>query len=403
MSAENIGYGSHPTKFSSLSNDALFSMYRGEQWFGMDEGDRQQLLQETVNRVAAARGEVGACRVVFEDLDNGVLGAQSGNTISLNREAFVNDQRVATYNGVLITEPLLDSNMQALETLIHENEHAWQNQCIDGTIEGNPQLTEQYRANDFTVSVTDDANGNPKVGSHYLDGSGTNGYYLYYFQSTERDAHRFSQLFTDRIMTELEAKYGTEASFEEYRANIQANGYEATLKAAKEAFDNENFERDLNNTLMNQYYGTDTPVDPNTERAVKDCMIASFEESQKASQNIQHSEKENNMTVAPYTPVTQEQYDNTMHDSVNAFYTHQLNDPSVSQEEAISSTAQMAERGLTASEEFAAANEQANSSAENNATASAEVSNDNGNGVTDDGNGIGDDGGVGDDDDGGIE
>ena len=50
--------------------------------------------------------------------------------------------------------------------------------------------------------------------------------------------------------------------------------------------------------------------------------------------------------------VTREQYDQTLRDSVNQFYEHQMNDPNVSQEEAIESTSQMAESYHNAMDEF---------------------------------------------------
>lgn len=60
--------------------------------------------------------------------------------------------------------------------------------------------------------------------------------------------------------------------------------------------------------------------------------------------------------------VTREQYDQTLRDSVNQFYEHQINDPNVSQEEAIATTAQMAENYQNAMDEF-----------DNNVQAEAEV------------------------------
>lgn len=50
--------------------------------------------------------------------------------------------------------------------------------------------------------------------------------------------------------------------------------------------------------------------------------------------------------------VTREQYDQTLRDGVNQFYEHQMNDPNVSQEEAIATTAQMAENYQNAVNEF---------------------------------------------------
>lgn len=89
--------------------------------------------------------------------------------------------------------------------------------------------------------------------------------------------------------------------------------------------------------------------------------------------------------------VTAQEYDQTLRDAVNAYYEHAMNDPSMSKEEAISSTAQMAEEYLNASEEF-----QANLEAEE-ALNAGDMVNESGNESIDGGNG-----GI-DNDDGGIE
>lgn len=54
-------------------------------------------------------------------------------------------------------------------------------------------------------------------------------------------------------------------------------------------------------------------------------------------------------------PVSLEEYNQSLRDSVNAYYVHAMNDSSMSREEAVSSTAQMAENYLNAVDEFQAA------------------------------------------------
>ena len=66
-----------------------------------------------------------------------------------------------------------------------------------------------------------------------------------------------------------------------------------------------------------------------------------------------------------YKPVTLEEYNQTLRDSVNAYYTHAMNDPSMSKEEAIQSTGEMAEKYLGAVQEFQEAQEAQNAGVEN--------------------------------------
>ena len=50
--------------------------------------------------------------------------------------------------------------------------------------------------------------------------------------------------------------------------------------------------------------------------------------------------------------VSREEYEASLRDSVNAYYEHAMSDPNMSREEAIQSTAQMAEEYETAMAEF---------------------------------------------------
>lgn len=275
------GYGQHPSSLSGLSDEALIAMYRGESWFNMNEQQRLELLQETVNRSAQQNGELGSCRVAFsDDLGPGVSGVQSGDQILLSRERYVMDMGQVTYGGRTITVPLTDSNMQALETVLHEDQHAWQNQVIDGTVPcSDPQLLREYMANNFDVSLVRDGQGACDVGQQYLSGAGNGGYYLYYLQSTERDAFRISQARTMEAAAYLEQHYGQDGSLDAYRQSVAANGYEATLQQAQRYFGTETVEEDINTTLQNQFYHEDKPVSsPVVEEAVKQEMVLSFQE-----------------------------------------------------------------------------------------------------------------------------
>lgn len=71
-----------------------------------------------------------------------------------------------------------------------------------------------------------------------------------------------------------------------------------------------------------------------------------------------------------YKPVSLEEYNQSLRDSVNAYYTHAMNDPSMSREDALKSTGEMAEKHLEAVEEF---QEAQNAVVENNTEAAQET------------------------------
>lgn len=51
-------------------------------------------------------------------------------------------------------------------------------------------------------------------------------------------------------------------------------------------------------------------------------------------------------------PVTLEEYNQSLRDTVNAYYEHAMQDPSMTEEDAIQSTAEMSEKYFDAVEEF---------------------------------------------------
>ena len=347
-------YGVHPTRYGNLSNDQLYAMFRESTYSKLGESEKLELLQETVNRDALEKGEVGAPEVRFADLPANESGNAANGVINVNRNMAVNGTQSFEYNGQTIQHSISDYNVQSLNTVLHENTHCFQDQIIDGTITiEDAQKTAEYQANSFTSSaVLQD--GRYQLGSQYLIGETANGYYCYYFQSTERDAFLGAEERTAAILRGLTEKYGTEPSFEAYAKSVESTGYHATEREAIERFQNPNFVRDLNQTLQNQYFGTNVPVDKNTEAAVKAEMIATRKSLQQQITQVNNlsAKEDTKMSFDPNKPVSLEEYNAALRNSVNAYYEHAINDPTMSKEEAIKSTAEMSEKYIDAVQEF---------------------------------------------------
>lgn len=367
-------YGTHPTQYGNLNNDELYSMYRESVYSKLSENEKLDLLQETVNRDALERGELGSPRVQFEVMPANESGYAANGIISVNYDMAVNGVQLSEYNGQTIQHFIDDYNVQALNTVLHENAHCFQEQVIDGTIRiDDPQLTAEYQANDFTPSIVLE-NGSYKLGSQYLTGETQAGYHMYYFQATERDAYLSAEKKTDAILQGITEKHGTEPSFSAYAKSVAATGYQAREQEAIQLFQNPNFVKDLNQTLQNQYFGTNKPVDPATEKAVKAEMVESYRTMHQQISQGNHAliKEETKMSFDP-KPVTMEEYDQTLRDTVNAYYTHAINDPSMSNEDALKSTGETAEKYLGATQEFQEAQNvqnaqtQINTGTENNA------------------------------------
>ena len=345
-------YGVHPTRYGNLSNDQLYSMFRESTYSKLGENEKLDLLQETVNRDAMEKGMISVPEVRFANLPANESGNAANGVINVNREMAVNGTQSFEYNGQVIQHVVSDYNVQSLNTVIHENIHCFQNQIIDGTITSDDAgKTAEYQANSFTSSaVLQD--GKYQLGSQYLTGETANGYFCYYFQATERDAFLGAEEKTALILNGLTKKYGTEPSFEAYSRSVETTGYHATEQEAIARFQNLNFERDLNQTLQNQYFGTNVPVEKNTEAAVKAEMVATYKGlQQQITQNNNSTKEDKKMSFNP-NPVSLDEYNATLRGSVNAYYVHAMNDPTISREDAIKFTAEMSEKYLDAVEEF---------------------------------------------------
>lgn len=347
-------YGVHPTRYGNLNNEQLYSMFRESSYSKLDESEKLDLLQETVNRDSLERGEIGAPEVRFADLPANESGNASNGVINVNRDMAVNGVQSIEYDGQTIRHPVRAYNIETLNTVFHENIHCFQEQVIDGTINiEDIQKSAEYQSNGFTTSAVLQ-NGKYQLGSQYLTGETANGYYCYYFQSTERDAFLGAEEKTDTILNNIIEKCGTEPSFEAYKKSVEITGYHATERAAIERFQNLNFERGLNQTLMNQYFGLNVPVAPNIENAVKAEMIATYQgiHQQIAQTNNLTIKEDTKMTFDPNKPVSLEEYNATLSHGYTMTYEHMKTDPTLSQEEFVQQASAMSEKYHEAIQEF---------------------------------------------------
>lgn len=339
-------YGTHPTRYGNLNDDVLYSMYRESVYNTLNEDEKLDLLQETVNRDALERGEVGTPLVQFADLPSDKAGIAANGVIQINYDMAVNGVQMTKYNGQVISHPIEDYNIQALNTAIHENIHCFQDQVIDGTVSiKDDHLTAEYRANDCTLNVLWQ-NGHLQIGSQYLTGETSGGYYMYYFQATERDAHLTAEKKTDAILQGVTAQYGSEPSFQAYGRSVEATGYQATEQEAVRLFQNENFVKDLNQTLQNYYYGTNISVDAATESAVKTEMIESYRHIQEQldKENRASVQETNKISFDP-NPMSVEEYNHSLEDPV---YIDYAQDQSVQAEVDNDNSAAVEDNGIEA-------------------------------------------------------
>lgn len=330
------------TRYSAVSDAGLRSMFTESAWQNLGETEKLDLLQETVNRVAMRDG-VEPCRVSFENMPSSTRGCQSGDRIMLNREMFVEGHVTYRYGDTSIRMDMQAPNYLAHETALHEYQHSFQTQASEGKVDVAPELEARFASNNFTVTMI-----NGQRASQYMLGKTENGYDLYYLNPTELDAYKTSQEQTLALVREHQLQNGDDASIASYLEQIAASGYDAQLAELKDKY-GENVDKEVAQVLCNKYYNTNVPVDPNIEIMVEREMVA----TQQAIDNSAKSEVQNmqgNEWLDQH--VTAEQYDAALRDSVNQYYEHAKNDPSVSQEEALASTSVMSEEYINAVEAF---------------------------------------------------
>lgn len=315
---EKNGYGVHPTQYGKLSNDQLYGMFRESVYTKLNESEKRDLLQETVNRDAMEKGMVGAPLVQFADLPATESGNAENGYINVNRDIATRGIQSVEYNGQVLENQIRDYNIQALNTVLHEDEHCLQDQIINGTvIIDDMDLTQEYMANDFTTSAVL-KDGSYKLGSQYVTGETPGGYYFYYFQPTERDAYLNAENKTASILAQLTSKFGTEDSFAAYETSILTKGYQATEQNAIQLFQNPEFVKDVSTTLQNEYYKTNIPVnDIYTQNAMKTEMIASYQAMQLENETYNKAEAKEDIKMDFSTKTMELDENNILAETVN--------------------------------------------------------------------------------------
>lgn len=330
------------TPYQNLSNTQLYAMYRQETWISLSESEKLNVLQETVYREAAKYGDAYTPEVSFENLPSHISGYENSNHITINRDLAVHGEYSFRNGNDIIRYAIPDSGLQTLECIFHEHHHVVQENILNGRIDADESVRAILETNTPSLSVV-----NGQLGNQYL--SGKTDYALYYMQPMELDAYTVSQNKVTAIIADLREVYGSDSAIEAYEKRMETEGWQARVQHYNQLFGNEKTPEQIARVLMNVYHHENTEVQKNIEAAVKSEMIAS------AIQNTNEL-KEDTLSTQTFqpSPVSREQFEATLHDSVNSYYQHALNDPQLLYEEVVAETSQMAEQHFDAIAEFGA-------------------------------------------------
>jgi len=236
----------YPTRYSNLSNNEVNELYRSEVWTELSLNERTDALQELANRSAEALGNE-PCEVKLESMSGATYGMYRNGEIYIN-ESLVEKGVLSVQVDNEITEyPPGDVNAQLMDTVHHENYHAYQVDVMVGAVEhDNAGEVELWQANDLDANYIDEGS-------------------LYPIQSLEKSAFEYGERQTKTSFEEIEATHGEDTGYQNYLEYITNHSYENALANAQEMYDNENIEATLNEQMMSNYQ--DSLVNENTNES----------------------------------------------------------------------------------------------------------------------------------------
>ena len=256
------------TKYEAYSENELYGLFCSQNVFStLTEGEKQQALQEVVNRQCMMDGIKEPFEVRLETLEGNTSGVflDSERVIVLNKELVCNQQyvtHVELENGEfdVQAETVQASNLHSLRAVYHEYRHGWQ---INGT---SYEQRRGFEANMHAASPVAECTAR---GHQYIDASVDS--ILYHLQPRELDAFRFSEQKVEAIIKAMPF----DQSYVAYQDWSAECGYEKQLINATKYFGvpADELVHSIENTLVNAYYGMNYAVDPKIKAFVEAQMV----------------------------------------------------------------------------------------------------------------------------------
>lgn len=241
----------YPTRYNELSNFEVNALYRSDMWSNLSREEKLEALQELENRTAEELGN-HPCEVCTEKMNGAMYGYYSSGQIVVN-ESLINDGvlRYEDSDGNTLEFAPDDVNAQMMDTIHHENYHAYQADVINNRLEHNNQSeVNLWRANEevYISSCDNDV--------------------LYRIQPQERVAFERGESQTKAAFNEIEDRYGEDAGYQEYIASINKYSYDNALTMAKETYGDENIQETVDNYMLASYDDIHTEDSENAIAAV---------------------------------------------------------------------------------------------------------------------------------------
>lgn len=238
------------TKYESLTDEQLADLFHSSNWNNrMSPDDRLAACQEVVNRDALSQGMV-PCEVVATDMRGNDFGVYTNGTIEVN-EHILNSGQIMDEDGNLTAFP--GSNAETLNTLYHENRHAYDAQ-LSAAIE------DKMAGNAYNHSIIEDAEArgldiDQIRASDSIYVQSDEGYDLYRVQNSEREAFKAGEEGCAKMFEGSQSRLGADAEYQAYSDRLAAeDGYNEAMANLKEVYKDENFDKTLDEQAKNLYF-----------------------------------------------------------------------------------------------------------------------------------------------------
>ena len=229
------------TRYSDLTDSQVNELFREETWSSLDPSRRLDALQELEVRTALACGN-RPCEVRTEDMNGYLFGGYADDEIVLNRHLVEEGGFVTDFgNGEVVFDRVDGLNAQMMDTIHHENYHAYQDQVIHGEIRHSDAAEAELWAANWPSE-------------QYIDCNDPSG--CYRIQSLERTAFAHGEACTKEAFAEIEAKYGQDHGYRDYLEDIQRYSYDDALDDAIDISGDEHIRDTLDGQMLEAYHAS---------------------------------------------------------------------------------------------------------------------------------------------------
>ncbi len=259
------------TRYEERSEADLQDLFHSSNWSTMSAEERLAACQEVANRDATSMG-MEPVEVVSKPMTGAQYGAYNPNTRQLEVNSYIlEDGQLVNDNGDVREAP--GSNAETLDTVFHENSHAYDHQlreAVEAQQEGRPyneDIIAHAQANNIDIDTL-------RASDQIYIPSG----FSYNLQYCEAKAYNAGETKTSEYFEASSARLGEDTEYTAYRENLEYRcGFNEALAEMKDMYDDPNFDKTLNEQISNRYY-----ADGKTE----DEFTYGNKESRHAANNI---------------------------------------------------------------------------------------------------------------------